>query len=304
MSSMIRLVARSRRPRAGGWFFLAGLLALAMNAVAADGFPPATTATPHVRATLVASVDAVHPGAEILLGVQQQIIPHWHTYWRNPGDSGVPTRIDWTLPAGITAGEIQWPVPSRISMGPVTNYGYAGEVTLLSTLKVPADTPVGGRLAVRAAVSWLVCHEECIPEEVELGLELPVVASNVPAGPVNPAIGRAVARLPLAAPGRSSLVRAADGALQLRLESERFEPARITSAWFYPEQWGKINQSAEQKFALDGPVLKLNLPAGSAPPADGEEPRGVLVVGETTSDGEQLIGFELAAQAAPAAVFV
>jgi thiol:disulfide interchange protein DsbD len=280
---------------------LAGLLALAMSAVAAEGLPPAVTATPHVRATLVASVDAVHPGAEILLGVQQQIIPHWHTYWRNPGDSGVPTRIDWTLPAGMTAGEIQWPVPSRISMGPVTNYGYEGEVTLLSPLKVPADTPVGGRFTVRAAVSWLVCNEECIPEEIALGLELPVVARDVPAGPGNPAIGRAVARLPLAAPGRSTLVRSAEGGLQLRLESERFEQARITSAWFYPAQWGKINQSAEQKYALDGRMLKIDLPAGSAPPADGEVPRGVLVIGEATTDGEQRIGFELAVQAAPAA---
>lgn len=300
---MIRSVLKARRQRAGGRHFVLCLLALAgvVANVMAEGLPPASTATPYVRATLVASVDAVRPGAEILIGVQQQIIPHWHTYWRNPGDSGVPTRIDWSLPTGVEAGAIQWPVPSRISMGPVTNYGYEGEVTLLSPVKVPADMPVGGRFTVRAAVSWLVCHEECIPEEVELGFALPVVAADAQTGPGNPAIGRAVARLPLAAPGKSSLVRAADGTLQLRLESERFEKAKISSAWFYPEQWGKINHSAAQSFALDGRVLKVDLPAGSAPPADGEVPRGVLVIGEATTDGEQLIGFELSASTAPAA---
>jgi thiol:disulfide interchange protein DsbD len=303
MALINRSVFKVRRPRAGGWrLYLAGLVlaGAALSSVAADALPQASTATPHVRATLVASVDAVRPGAEILLGVQQQIIPHWHTYWRNPGDSGVPTRIDWSLPAGVEAGAIQWPVPSRISMGPVTNYGYEGEVTLLSAVKVPADTPVGGRIFVRAAVSWLVCHEECIPEDVELGFELPVVAADAPIGSGNPAIGRAVARLPLAAPGVSRLVRAAEGDLQLRLESGRFENAKISSAWFYPEQWGKINHSAAQSFVQEGRILKLALPAGSAPPVDGEAPRGVLVIGEATTDGERLTGFELASQTAPA----
>jgi thiol:disulfide interchange protein DsbD len=106
--------------------------------------------------------------------------------------------------------------------------------------------------------------------------------------------------LPLAAPGVSRLVRAAEADLQLRLESGRFENAKISSAWFYPEQWGKINHSAAQSFVQEGRFLKLALPAGSAPPVDGEAPRGVLVIGEATTDGERLTGFELASQTAPA----
>ncbi|UCV06028.1 protein-disulfide reductase DsbD family protein [Dechloromonas denitrificans] len=287
----MQFVSRFLRRRTG-WLVLAGLT---MSGAEAAGTPPASVTTPHVRATLVASLDAVQPGSEIQLGIQQQIIPHWHTYWRNPGDSGVPTRIDWVLPKGAEAGEIQWPVPGRIAMGPVTNYGYEGEVTLLSRLKVPADIPVGGHFVLRATVNWLVCQEECIPEEVELGLALPVVASNPQSGAGSPVISRAVGRLPLAAPGESSFVRTEDGSLQLRLDSERIAQAKNSSAWFYPEQWGTINHSAGQHFAVDGRVLRLNLPATSASLAQGERLRGVLVIGEAMPDGERLVGFELVA---------
>src|SRR5688572_21942196 len=83
--------------------------------------------TPQVQAQLVASVQAVHPGAEIYLGVNQKIIPHWHTYWINPGDSGNATAIAWTLPEGASASDIIWPTPSRFSMGPITNYAYEND---------------------------------------------------------------------------------------------------------------------------------------------------------------------------------
>ncbi len=78
-------------------------------------------ATEQVAAQLVASVAAVQPGSDFYLGLNQQIIPHWHTYWVNPGDSGNATTIEWSLPEGATAGDILWPSPSRFSLGPITN---------------------------------------------------------------------------------------------------------------------------------------------------------------------------------------
>ncbi len=88
-----------------------------------------SAATEQVTAQLIASVDAVHPGDEITVGVHQLIIPHWHTYWINPDDSGLATKIKYDLPAG--AGGIQWPTPSRVMLGrPVVNYAYENEVTL------------------------------------------------------------------------------------------------------------------------------------------------------------------------------
>ena len=138
--------------------------------------------TGQVKAQLLASVDAVHPGDEILVGVHQRIIPHWHTYWKNPGDSGLPTTIDYVLPAGAAAGDIQWPTPSLITLGPVTNYGYENEVTLLSSVKVPADSVSGSVFPVKATVKWLVCEETCIPQKVDLALDLPVISPGAEVG--------------------------------------------------------------------------------------------------------------------------
>ena len=92
---------------------LSALTAIALT-LASTVSPAASpqAATPQVRAELIASVTAVQPGEQIQLGLHQKIIPHWHTYWVNPGDSGLPTTIAWTLPDGTKAGDIQWPTPA------------------------------------------------------------------------------------------------------------------------------------------------------------------------------------------------
>ncbi|MBC7940485.1 MAG: protein-disulfide reductase, partial [Chitinophagaceae bacterium] len=85
---------------------VAGLTAAASTA-AAQG---ATVTTPQVRAELVAHApEGVSAGKPVWLGLKIDHQPHWHTYWKNPGDSGLPTALEWTLPAGVTAGEIAWP---------------------------------------------------------------------------------------------------------------------------------------------------------------------------------------------------
>ena len=260
--------------------------------VLADVLPPTVVTTPHVRAELVASVGGVVPGGEILLGVRQQIVPHWHTYWRNPGDSGTPTRIDWSLPAGATVGDIEWPAPARSSLGPVTNYGYEGEVTLLSRVRIPADLPLDGHFVARAKVNWLVCEEECVPEEVELGLALPVVASAADGGQGSPAIALAQARLPQPLPGKSWLQRETDGSLRLLLEGKEWLATPGGDVWFYPEAWGRLQQSAAQVLERQGERLTLRLPAGSNALADGAALPGVLVI--KSRDGELAKAYQLA----------
>ena len=114
------------------------------------------------------------------MALRLKAIPGWHTYWRNPGDSGEPTRIEWRLPRGFSAGEIEWPVPSRIPVGPLMNFGYHGEVLLLTRLVPPADLPAGRPVTLRAKANWLVCEVKCIQEEAELTLTLPVARSAGP----------------------------------------------------------------------------------------------------------------------------
>mgnify|MGYP003580090220 CR=1 FL=1 len=118
---------------------LPALLALLLPFGAPSG---AQAADPerYVQARLVSEQASVAPGATVLVGLHMKIHPGWHTYWRNPGDSGIATTIEWILPQGYAAGDIQWPLPERYTVGPLVNYGYGGEVVLPVAITVPAAT--------------------------------------------------------------------------------------------------------------------------------------------------------------------
>ncbi len=136
--------------------------------------------TEQVHATLLAHApQGVESGKPVWLGLQLQHQPHWHTYWQNPGDSGLPTTLQWTLPPGVHAGPIQWPTPQRIAIGKLANFGYEGQVLLPVALTLdPSFQPtIKGELEVRLQASWLVCRQECIPQEGEFVVRLPVRGS-------------------------------------------------------------------------------------------------------------------------------
>lgn len=234
-------------------------------------------ATPQVRAELLASVSAVYPGEQIEVGLQQKIIPHWHTYWVNPGDSGLATTIAWTLPDGASAGDIQWPAPKRFKTGPVANYGYENEVTLLSPLRVPPGLQPGQRFPVKAEVSWLVCKEVCIPEQVSLDLDLPVLAPGSPRETGNPVIQAARSRLPVAAPWQATVE--SDGkAILLRASGAGIAGLKPAEAWFYAREWGRTSHDGPQQLHIQGDTLELRLKAGEAPGATGTPLDGVLAL--------------------------
>ena len=110
-------------------------LAMTLAAVAAPG---TTVTTDQVRAELVAHApQGIVAGQPLWLGLAIEHKPHWHTYWKNPGDSGLPTTLQWTLPAGFQAGEIDWPTPQRLPIGPLMNHGYEGKLLLPVRVDVP-----------------------------------------------------------------------------------------------------------------------------------------------------------------------
>ena len=134
--------------------------------------------TEHVRAELMAHApEGVEPGKPVWVGLQLAHQPEWHTYWKNSGDSGLPTQLTWTLPAGVTAGDIGWPLPKKIAIGNLANYGYEGTVLLAVPLTItPAFKPslLASDLVVKLKANWLVCRKECVPEEGDFTLRLPV----------------------------------------------------------------------------------------------------------------------------------
>jgi thiol:disulfide interchange protein DsbD len=153
-------------------FCLAATSARAQIAVVGDGGPGPVKA-PHLTAELVSLGPAIAPGGSQQLGLILTIEEPWHVYWLNPGDSGEPPRIAWTLPAGITAGSLQFPIPGQLPLGPLMDYGYEDEVALPVMISA-ASTLKPGPVHLDAQVSWLVCNHVCVLGKAHLGIDLTV----------------------------------------------------------------------------------------------------------------------------------
>jgi thiol:disulfide interchange protein DsbD len=167
--------------------FLATALAVVLWSLWAFAMPSygqsptsSVVTTPQLRAELLAHApQGVQPGQLFWVGLQLTHKSEWHTYWRNPGDSGLPTQIELNLPAGITAGEIQWPLPHKLKAGNLTNYGFEKTVLLAVPLTVSSQFKPNASqtLDIQARASWLVCRLECIPQEGDFALRIPANSS-------------------------------------------------------------------------------------------------------------------------------
>ena len=142
----------------------------------AQGAGKSVVTTERVRAEIMAyAPDGVGPGKQVWVGLQLKHQPEWHTYWKNSGDSGLPTQLSWTLPAGVAAGDIAWPLPKKIPIGNLANYGYENTVLLPVPLTIAQDfkpSPAGD-VEIKLKAQWLVCRTECIPEEGDFALKIP-----------------------------------------------------------------------------------------------------------------------------------
>ncbi|WP_089408654.1 protein-disulfide reductase DsbD family protein [Granulicella rosea] len=173
-------------------FLLAGI-ARAQFAAVGDGGPGPVKAQ-HLTAELVSLAPAVSPGGTVQVGLVLALEEHWHVYWLNAGDSGEPPKIVWTLPAGVTAGPMQFAAPSRLPLGPLMDFGYEETAAFPLTISVAPDVKPG-KVHLDAKVSWLVCAQVCIPGKAHLGLDLDV-QPNAPAGQAAGALGTAISLIP------------------------------------------------------------------------------------------------------------
>src|SRR5271167_3442544 len=174
------------------------LLACLLASPAAFALSGSTVATDNVKARLVSEVKAVGPGQVFWVALELDIRDGWHTYWRNPGDSGQATQITWSLPPGLTAGDIEWTTPHRFVVAPLVNYGYAKRAMHLVKITASADLKSAAPLDLKAKASWLVCADVCIPESADLDLKLPVTAAG---GPKDPAVAQLFAHARAELPG-------------------------------------------------------------------------------------------------------
>ena len=236
---------------------------------------PATAATlppDPVHARLVPETGSIVPGSTLWVDLHLDIAKGWHTYWRNPGDSGLPTEIAWHLPPGFKAGEMAWPAPERFVLGTIGNYGYSGSADLLVPITAPADAQPGSTAHLAADATWLVCSDICIPGEAHLALDLPVgpaVAASAPA--VAALFAAARHRVPQPA-GFTPRFAASERELRLTIPAEALADIDRLTAEFFPVTGNLIDAAAEPKQQRRDGGIELSLQrltggaAGNPPP--------------------------------------
>jgi thiol:disulfide interchange protein DsbD len=226
---------------------LAALAAALFAAVSA--YPGASLAQdvpadgPHTNVSLIAETKTLAPGQKLRVALVQKIQNGWHTYWVNPGDSGLPTTIDWSLPAGFTAGDIQWPTPKRIPFGPLVSYGYEDRVVLPVTIAVPQNLPAGGDVALTGHANWLVCSNVCVPEEADIKVVLPSAAGPAQPDPANAAdFAAAQAQIPADNPFTATATYDKD---KIRVQVATGDAGKLTDVTFFPLDEGVIDNDAK-----------------------------------------------------------
>ena len=212
--------------------------------------------TDQVRAELLAwAPDGVEAGKQVWLGLRLEHQPEWHTYWKNSGDSGLPTTLEWQLPAGIVAGEIAWPTPKKIPIGTLANYGYEKTVLLPVPLTVAPDFHAA-QLEVRLKAAWLVCRKECIPQEGEFALNVPVKSSTGVNGKL---FQETFAATPKTLPPGNSMVQVSGQTIKLSFNGL---PAALQGKKleFFPETGSVIEPAAPWQQSWQGAAWTAQVP--------------------------------------------
>ena len=234
--------------------------------------------SPHSEARLIPEVTSIQPGTPFTVAVFFEMDPGWHNYWRNPGDTGLPTTIDWTLPPGFEAGEIQWPTPSRIAYFPLVDYGYSGEVALLVAITPPQELAPQGTVTLEALVEWLVCKEICLPAYAELRAEVPVSPETPRADPRYAGLFHDTrASLPVPVEGWQAEAEATSGGYRLSVWPDDAGSLLPDSVYFFPSDEGVLDHAAPQGATIDDDRLTLNLRGSAYARSPSSVLRGVLL---------------------------
>ncbi len=232
---------------------------------------------PHIAVELVPEAVAVAPGESLTVALRLLPESGWHTYWRNPGDSGLETRIAWQLPEGVTVGPVVWPTPQRHPFGPLVNYGFEGETWLLSELQLPTTLKVGESLELAARAEWLVCEVECIPGEADFSLHLPIVAKTQWDTARREAWRAARAALPEAVAWPAQF--AIEGReLVVQWQAEEVVAEHPEEAYFFPDADDLIDHAAPPQVVHRAGEWQLRYPLSSLFQRPPEAVTGVAVI--------------------------
>ena len=234
---------------------------------------------PHGTVELIPATASIQPGSKFQVGFLFKLEPGWHIYWKNPGDSGQPPRLQWQLADGLTAGKIEWPVPKRLPVGPLMDYGYEGEVLLPVTIEAAPTLSPGASQNLQVNMRVLVCRETCIPGKAALSLNLPVRKTPPKSIKENQELFSKVQRSqpkPLPADWKVS-ARQSTAGVSLLLTG----PTENTQFNFFPAHPGLIENAAPQQFKATAKGVEIQLKKAADASGSQTSLEGLLVVGES-----------------------
>ena len=211
----------------------------------------------HLKVSLLAdqasiSANSSHTAVPPHVGLLFDLEPGWHVYWTNAGDSGEPPTVKWTLPAGVTVGPLQFPVPKRLPLGPLMDFGYETQVLFPAELHIHSDS--ANAVPIAADVSWLVCRQACIPGKAHLAMTLPVGDGG--ASRAAPLFQKTFAAMPKVLPARAKAIFSqVPNGFQLAV----LTGSRVEGAQFFPVDQSVIANAAPQPVIPrgDGAVIGL-----------------------------------------------
>lgn len=234
--------------------------------------------TEYLTVELVAESTSVQPGRPFSVGLRLAPEPHWKTYWRNPGSSGLATELRWQSPEGVRVGEVQWPYPQRFQVQGVVSYGYPGETLLMAEIVPPADLPLNAPLTLNATAKWLACNDICIPGSAELSLALPVRESAPAPGPWAALFASTRAALPQPAADWKAGFVVRDGQLRLSIEADGPVFAAVRAAEFFPHRQGVVADGAPQRLRWNERRVELSQEVAGDGAGTADRVEGVLVL--------------------------
>ncbi|PQJ33281.1 thiol:disulfide interchange protein [Salinibacter sp. 10B] len=238
--------------------------------------------SPHSEAALVSDVSAIAPGEPFTVALRLRMEKGWHSYWKNPGDSGEPTSVDWAVPEGFAVGDIQWPYPHRVPFGPMTSYGYSDEVVLPFTVTPPETLAPGSRVTLKGEANWLICADICLPAKADVQTTLSVAEAPRPS-PEASVIAKAESKQPRSVDGWTVQAARSSGSYTLALTSPAGHEPSLKGAYFFPAQEEVLDHAAPQPVSRADDTHLITLQQSSYAEEPSDSLRGVVVApdGET-----------------------
>lgn len=233
---------------------------LPLTALTAHAAESVEIDTGKVVASLVSSHDSAAPGETIHVALRTVLDKGWHTYWRNPGDSGEPVQLDWVLGVGWEVGEIVWPLPMTLPTGPIINYGFEGAPLFPVTLKVPETAAIGTVETIEVDFYYLVCKDVCIPENGVASIDLRI-GENVKDVLWEALINEAITQAPKPVSVKAGVSKTNDIAT---ITVTELPEGDFSNAYFFPFDQGILMHSEPQKVELGTKGIALTSPSDYA----------------------------------------